>query len=144
MDGVIELQRRTHEDVNRLEMAAAAILAQEEGRLTQRERISRELTVAAILRQMSSSSLHLLHIYKDEDRARSIDIQNIKVEEGASNFGSFYVHLKDLKDNYRRSPFDRPIDDVEFEALVSSCRPTEECEFILKNFGHLYSFQSGA
>lgn len=130
MDGVIELQRRTHEDMDRLEVAAAEILAQGNQGLTQKERISRELTVSALLNQISSSAQQLLHLYKDDDKTRAQGINEISIEDGTNIFGSFYVHLKELKDDYRRSPFDRPIDDVEFDALVLSCRPSDESKFL--------------
>src|SRR5690606_34292593 len=41
-------------------------------------------------------------------------------------YSSFYSKLKAVKDFHRRVPNDRPLDQVEFEALVKAACPTHE------------------
>lgn len=122
MEGTLELQRRAHEEIDRLEQAIVNEFLVPENTL--KGRLRQELTVSALLDQISLTSAQLLSLYADEDASRQADIDAKSISQG--EFGNFYTHLKEVKDFHRRTPGDRPIDGIEFQALVHSCRLTDD------------------
>lgn len=124
MEGVIEVQRRAHEDIDRLETAIALELL--DPSLNQKSRLMQELTAAALLDQIGQTAAMCRDLYLNEDinSDRSKELYNLTVPPG--EFGGFYTRLKELKDYHRRFPTGRPVDNSEFEALLTSCRPSEE------------------
>lgn len=125
MEGVLETQRRAHEEVDRLELAVVTELL--EPAPTHRGRLMQEQTAAAMLEQLMRTAQHLRSLYQDLDNDRQREVEAITIAGAAGGeFGNFYARLKDVKDAHRRFPTDRPIDDSEFQALLSSCRPSEE------------------
>ncbi|PJF16515.1 Prp9p [Paramicrosporidium saccamoebae] len=122
MDGILDVQRREHEEVDRLEQRIVQELIDAES--TQKGRLMQERMANALFDQMQRTALHLGSLYEDVEGERQREIESITITN--NEFGDFYTRLKELKDVHRRFPSNQPIDDSEFESLVNSCRVTEE------------------
>ncbi|TPX56726.1 hypothetical protein PhCBS80983_g04335 [Powellomyces hirtus] len=109
MDSILELQRRAHEELERVEQAIV------EERVTKpkghKEKLIQDHRVNQFLERIQTRSQYLLDLYKDEDGSRKADIRAIT---GASDFTEFYARLKDIKDYHRRSP-NVPVEPMEME-----------------------------
>ncbi|KAJ3176528.1 hypothetical protein HDU87_005222 [Geranomyces variabilis] len=99
MDSILELQRRAHEELERLEEAIV------EERVTKpkghKEKLLQDHRVNALLDRIQARSQYLLSLYQDADGSRKAEIDAIT---GTSDFSEFYSRLKDVKDYHRRSP----------------------------------------
>lgn len=122
MEGVLEIQRRAHEELDELEQAIVNELI--EPAPTHKARLFQETTAANLLRQISLTAQHLDSLYEDADLERQKDIEKITIV--GDEFGNFYSQLKAVKDAHRRYPTERLVDDSEFQALLLSSRPSEQ------------------
>ena len=121
MEGILELQRRTHEIVDHLEEAVTQAMIQKPR--TQKGRLMQEHYVSSLLDQIVESSHRLEVLYADAD-GRQADMSRITPPED-DTFGSFYDHLKIIKDRHRR--LESTIEDlVEAEAIKSSARLSDD------------------
>lgn len=130
MESAVEVQRREHEEMEKLELAMVEELLQSEGQgkegmPTAKAQLAHELTASALLDQIQRTARHLLTAYEDVDGARVADIQRLTIS-GDDTLGSFYGRLKEVKDGHRRHPMDKSLDEVEFASLVASARVSEE------------------
>ncbi|KAJ3017850.1 Splicing factor 3A subunit 3 [Thoreauomyces humboldtii] len=111
MDSILEIQRRTHEEIERVEQAIV------DERVTKpkahKDRLVQDSRVNGLLERIQSRSRSLLDLYWDEDGFRKAEIATIT---GTSDFGEFYSRLKDIKDYHRKAP-NVPVEpmDVEFQ-----------------------------
>lgn len=126
MESAVEVQRREHEEMEKLELAMVEELLQSERVMpTAKARLAHELTASALLDQIQRTAQHLLTAYEDVDGARAADMQRLTIS-GDDTLGSFYGRLKEVKDSHRRHPMDKSLDEVEFASLVASARVSEE------------------
>jgi splicing factor 3A subunit 3 len=122
MEGILRVQRREHEEIDRLENTIVNVLL--DPATTHKARLMQELTAAKLLDQLTRTAQHCATLYADPQTDRDAEIERITVVN--SEFGNFYNDLKEVKDVHRRLPTDRPVDDSEFEALLYSAHTTDE------------------
>ncbi|ORX89740.1 hypothetical protein K493DRAFT_305538 [Basidiobolus meristosporus CBS 931.73] len=99
MDSILEKQRRTHEEIERLEQAIVDQFLTEA--VTHRAKLARDHKVSEYVDKITAKNGNLLKFYEDKDGARAKEIEKIS---GASEFSEFYQRLKDIKDYHRRYP----------------------------------------
>lgn len=120
MDSIFELQRRTHEEIERLEQAIV------DERMTKskthKERLIQEHRVSQLLDRIQNRSQFLLDLYRDEDGARKREIDAIT---GVSDFAEFYSRLRDIKDYHRRAP-NTAVEPMEMELQHRDLEKEEE------------------
>lgn len=121
MEGILELQRRSHEIVDHLEEAITQAMVQQPK--TQKGRLLQEHYVSSLLDQIVESSDLLESLYADSE-GRQIDLDRVTLPEGDS-FGSFYDQLKSIKDRHRR--LESTIEDlVEAESIKATARLSDD------------------
>ncbi|KAG8884070.1 hypothetical protein FRB97_005292 [Tulasnella sp. 331] len=108
MDSVIEIQRQTHEEIERLDRAAATLLSQ--APTTRRQQIKDEHKVSNILDRITSRASTLHSSYIDEDNSRHTETTLLS-EPGLNEF---YARLKRIKDYHMKYP-EQPSDPFELE-----------------------------
>ncbi|KAJ3108136.1 hypothetical protein HDU97_002048 [Phlyctochytrium planicorne] len=110
MSGVLESQRRVHEELERLE--DAMVKAFLEKPKTQKEKLLQQHRLLKILDLIQGKSQQLLDSYQDQLRNRKSEISAITAVPGQQEFSEFYARLKSTKDYHRRfnnelaEPFD--------------------------------------
>eukprot|EP01136_Pigoraptor_vietnamica_P001698 Opistho-1_new@28669 len=112
METIIEQQRRYHEELERLELAAANELAQRGKSL--KDQINTDHRVHALLERIEGRSKDLLALYEDADGLRKSEIAALSM---GGEFSEFYDRLKALKDYHRRNP-NEIAEPMEMEFLV--------------------------
>lgn len=125
MEGILELQRRTHEVVDHLEEAIVQAMLQQAK--THKGRLMQEHFVSSLLDQININAERLESFYAD-DTLRNAELETITISSGSSgssDTGNFYEQLKGIKDRHRR--LGTTIEDlVETEAIMGSARLTDE------------------
>ncbi|KAF9429836.1 hypothetical protein BGZ94_009298 [Podila epigama] len=111
MDSVLEIQRRHHEEVDRLEQAIVDQFMLNPK--THKERLLQEHTVAGYLDRISGRCKGLSVLYKDEDGSRKKEMDSMS---GANEFGEFYERLKKIKDHHRKYP-NETVEPMELEFM---------------------------
>ncbi|OCB84850.1 hypothetical protein A7U60_g8071 [Sanghuangporus baumii] len=116
MDSVIEVQRQTHEEVERLERALAQVLAKPS--TTQQGKLANEHKASQILDRIISRAHTLNNLYQDE-AARKAEIDAISGSK-ADDMSEFYSRLGKIKEFHMKYP-DQVVGGFELElaALVN-------------------------
>ncbi|KAI8816344.1 uncharacterized protein EV422DRAFT_297289 [Fimicolochytrium jonesii] len=99
MDSTLELQRRAHEEMERLEEAIVEEKVNNKAK-AHKDVLLQDHRINHYLERIQARSQQLLDLYEDKDGLRKADIQAIT---GASDFTEFYGRLRDIKDYYRRT-----------------------------------------
>ncbi|KZS97869.1 hypothetical protein SISNIDRAFT_477224 [Sistotremastrum niveocremeum HHB9708] len=110
MDSVLEVQRQTHEDVERLERALTDVLARNPS--SQKDSLANQQKAAQILDRIQARHLLLLNQYKDDARKAEIDLLSAPAQQ--DDLSDFYARLVKIKDHYRKYP-DSVVGGVEIE-----------------------------
>lgn len=122
MDSVLEVQRKAHEELDRLEAAIVNELvdAPKNVRLLSltnvanlfflfflggqhQNRIARDTRVLHLIERSQKRSVQALELSEDQSGARQEEITAIS---GPNEFAEFYKHLKIVKEYHRRFPND--------------------------------------
>jgi len=88
MDSVIEVQRQTHEEVERFERALYTLLSRNTP--THDQRLQTEHKAAQVLDRISSRLTSLNSIYEDEDRRRA-EIDLLSGPTNQNDLSEFYA-----------------------------------------------------
>ena len=99
---LLEEQRHLHEDLERLEDAAAELLLEDPPHI--RDRLARDHEIARYLLHIESQSKKLLTIYEDANGTRQEEIRNLTLGDPME---SFMKEIADIKDFHRRYPNER-------------------------------------
>ncbi|KND01586.1 SF3a splicing factor complex subunit PRP9 [Spizellomyces punctatus DAOM BR117] len=99
MNSILELQRKAHEEIERVEEATVQELLTKPK--AHKEKLVQEHRVKTFVERVQQRSQYLLDLYQDVDGSRKAEIDAIT---GASDFGEFYARLRDIKDYHRRYP----------------------------------------
>ncbi|KAG8949278.1 hypothetical protein FRC04_008880 [Tulasnella sp. 424] len=108
MDSVIEVQRQTHEEIERLERAAATLLSQP--LTTRRLQIKNEHKVGTVLDRIRDRASTLHSSYLDDDNTRHAETTSLSTPD----FTEFYARLKKIREYHLKYP-DQPADPFELE-----------------------------
>ena len=132
MDTLLDLQRQTHEEIERLERALATVLSKPQP--NQQARLTNEHKAAQILDRISSRAVALNALYSDE-QARNSEIALLSTPQSNGNGGQdelaeFYSRLVKIKDHHHKYP-DSVVGGFELElsALVDEPLVDGEDEF---------------
>lgn len=115
MDSLIEVQRQTHEEIERYERALATVLAKPS--TTQQSKLANEHKASQILDRITSRVQTLHNLYQDES-ARKAEIDAISGAK-ADDLTEFYSRLGKVKEHHIKYP-DQVVGGFELElaALV--------------------------
>lgn len=122
MDSVIEVQRRAHEEIERLEHAASQLLANHPK--THKERLANEHKVKEYVDRIVEKSKFLHETYQDVDGSRRNAIDTL---QGSGEYAEFYGRLKVVKEHHRKYP-DEAVEPMELEFAVDVNRENLEAE----------------
>jgi hypothetical protein len=123
MDSIIELQRQSHEEIERYEQALYTILSRPQN--VHQNRLQNEHKASQILDRISSRVTTLNSIYKDED-VRRTEINAISTPSQAGDLSEFYARLGKVQEHHNKYP-DTGADAIEFEiaALLDEFNPED-------------------
>ena len=115
MDSIFEVQRQTHEEIERFERALATVLSKPQQ--TQQVKLQNEHKASQILDRITSRVTTLHNLYQDEDtrKAESSSIAGSKPDD----LSEFYNRLGKIKEYHTKYP-DQVVGSFELElaALV--------------------------
>ncbi len=123
MDSIIELQRQTHEEIERYEQALYSILSRPQN--VHQNRLQNEHKASQILDRISSRVTTLNTSYQNEDRRR-IEIDAISTPSQPGDLSEFYARLGKIQEHHNKYP-DSGADNIEFEiaALLDEFNPED-------------------
>lgn len=100
MESIIEVQRQTHEEIERFERALATVLSKTQP--TQQEKLANEHKASQILDRISSRVTTLHNLYQDEvSRKEEIDsISGARVDD----LTEFYARVGKIKEYHTKYP----------------------------------------
>ncbi|VDN59138.1 unnamed protein product [Dracunculus medinensis] len=99
MDSILEVQRRLHEEKDRLVDSMTKELLYE--RKSHKEKINGDHRLKNLIDRYHEATKKLRLLYEDEEKLREKEIRAIA---GPNEFAEFYSRLKSLKDAHRRNP----------------------------------------
>jgi splicing factor 3A subunit 3 len=123
MDSIIELQRQTHEEIERYERALYTVLSRPQN--VHQGRVQNDHKASQILDRISSRNTTLNSTYQDQD-ARKVEIDSISTPNQPGDLSEFYARLGKIQDHHNKYP-DAGADGVEFEisALLDEYNPED-------------------
>lgn len=101
MDSVIEVQRQTHEEIERFERAIATILSKPQ--VSHYEKLRNEHKASQILDRVSSRVSILNNLYQDEAR-RQEEIQALSAPSQQNDLSEFYARFAKIEEHHRKYP----------------------------------------
>ncbi|KAG9099637.1 hypothetical protein FS749_000770 [Ceratobasidium sp. UAMH 11750] len=122
MDSIIEVQRNTHEEIERFERALAEVLSHPQ--VTHRTNLIAEHKASAILDRMHARMVTLNSQYMDETGPRDQELEQLSSAGAPDDLTDFYSKLKRVKD-YRHKYPDSATNgfDLELEGLLGGGAP---------------------
>ncbi len=103
MDSVIEIQRQTHEEIERFERALYTVLSRNPP--THEARLQNEHHASQMLDRISSRAVALNGLYDDEDtRKTEIDALSPQHNQPSDNLSEFYARLVKLQEHHSKYP----------------------------------------
>ena len=121
MDSTIELQRQTHEEIERFERALYTILSRPQP--SHDARLRNEHKASQILDRISSRASVLNSLYQDED-ARKIELDALSAPPQANDLSEFYSRLVKIQEHHSKYPDSIPGGfDLELAALLEEPDP---------------------
>ncbi|TDL29682.1 hypothetical protein BD410DRAFT_811243 [Rickenella mellea] len=118
MDSIIEVQRQTHEEIERFNRALATVLSKPQ--TTQQSKLANEHKASQLLDRISSRVTTLNNAYQ-EQTVRKAEIDALSAESGSDELSDFYARLGKIKEYHLKYP-DIPVGgfELELEGLVES------------------------
>jgi splicing factor 3A subunit 3 len=123
MDSIIELQRQSHQEIERYERALYTVLSRPQN--AHQARLQSEHKASQILDRISSRVSTLHSTYQNED-ARKVEIDAISTPSQPGDLSEFYARLGKIQEHHNKYP-DAGADGVEFEiaALLDDYNPED-------------------
>ena len=123
MDSVIELQRQTHEEIERYEQALYTVLSRPQN--AHQSRLQNEHKASQILDRISSRVTTLNSTYQEQD-ARRAEINAISTPNQPGDLSEFYARLGKIQEHHNKYP-DAGADGIEFDiaALLDEFNPED-------------------
>ncbi|KAJ8515225.1 hypothetical protein ONZ45_g7316 [Pleurotus djamor] len=126
MDSVIEVQRQTHEEIERLERALFTLLSRNPP--THESRLQNEHKASQVLDRITSRTVALNGLYEDE-ASRKEEIEALSTQSQQNDLSEFYSRLVKIQEHYNKYP--DPVPDgfgLEIEAFLYEPDPADEEE----------------
>ena len=111
MDSIIELQRQSHEEIERYERALYTVLSRPQN--VHQGRVQNDHKASQILDRISSRVTTLNSTYQGQD-ARKAEIDAISTPNQPGDLSEFYARLGKIQEHHNKYP-DAGADGVEFE-----------------------------
>lgn len=124
MDSIIEVQRQTHEEIERFERALAIVLSKPQ--TTQQVKLSNEHKSSQILDRIHSRVTALHNHYQDEV-SRKAEMDALSSAGKPDDLGEFYARLGKIKDYHYKYP-DVAVGSVDDEVAAFLADVPEESE----------------
>ncbi|PPR04046.1 hypothetical protein CVT24_010621 [Panaeolus cyanescens] len=116
MDSIIEIQRQTHEEIERLEQALYTLLSRPN--TDHARNLQNEHKASQILDRISARKLTLNNLYEDED-ARKKELEAISSTGNQNDLSEFYTRLVKVQEHYNKYPDAIPVGfDLEIAAFL--------------------------
>ncbi|KAI0065833.1 RNA splicing factor PRP9 [Artomyces pyxidatus] len=133
MDSIIEVQRQTHEEIERYERALYTILSRPTN--VHQTRVQNEHKASQILDRISSRVATVNNLYQDQD-ARKAEIDSLS---GTQDLSEFYSRLGKIQEHHNKYP-DAGADGFELEiaSFLDEVSPEDE-EYEEDSTGNLFS-----
>jgi splicing factor 3A subunit 3 len=127
MDSVIEVQRQTHEEIERFERGLYDLLSR--NHVSQEAKLQTEHKASQILERMSSRIVALNSSYEDQ-QTRSTEIELISAPAQQNDLSEFYSRLVKIQEHHSKYPDSVPggYFDLELAALLDEPEPDDEEE----------------
>ncbi|KAL5636706.1 hypothetical protein ACGC1H_000615 [Rhizoctonia solani] len=138
MDSIIEVQRNTHEEIERFERALADILSRPQ--VTHKTNLVAEHKASAILERMHARMVTLNSLYMDESGPRNQELEQLSSASAPDDLNDFYAKLKKVKDHHHKYP-DSATNGfaLELDTLIEGAVPGSEGGEIDDSFSRLFS-----
>ncbi|KAJ7228452.1 hypothetical protein GGX14DRAFT_612933 [Mycena pura] len=101
MDSIFEVQRQTHEEIERFERAIYTLLSRNTP--SHELRLQTEHRASQILDRISSRAVTLSSIYEDEDRRR-VEIDALSAPSQQNDLSEFYARLVKIQEHHAKYP----------------------------------------
>ncbi|KAJ7639013.1 hypothetical protein FB45DRAFT_418383 [Roridomyces roridus] len=126
MDSVIEVQRQTHEEIERFERALYTLLSRNPP--SHDLRLQTEHKASQMLDRITSRVISLDSIYADEDRRRA-EIDLLSAPSQQNDLSEFYARLVKIQEHHAKYPDSVPGGfDLELATLLEGADVDEEVE----------------
>lgn len=127
MDSIIEIQRQTHEEIERFERALYTLLSRPNS--THERNLQNEHKASQILDRISSRVTDLNGLYQDED-ARKAELDVLSAPTQQNDLSEFYSRLVKIQEHYNKYPDALPVGfDLEIAAFLDEPGQDGEEEF---------------
>jgi splicing factor 3A subunit 3 len=127
MDSHLEIQRQTHEEVERFERALYTLLSRPQS--THESRLQTEHKAAQVLDRISARVVALNGLYVDEE-SRKRELDAISATAVPNDLSEFYNRLGKIQQHYQKYPDSLPGGvNLEVDAILAEPDPEEEEEF---------------
>jgi splicing factor 3A subunit 3 len=124
MDSLIEVQRQTHEEIERFERALHTILSHNYA--SQESKLQSEHRASQILDRISARATSLSNTYADEE-ARKAEITLLSAPGGnQDDLAEFYARLVKIQDHYHKYPDSVPGGGFELELAAFLDAPEQD------------------
>ena len=101
MDSVIEVQRQTHEDIERFERALYTLLSRPQA--THSHNLQNEHKASQILDRLFSRIVTLNDLYHDDD-ARKTELDTLSAQSHQNDLSEFYERLNKIQEHHNKYP----------------------------------------
>ena len=106
MDSIIEIQRQTHEDIERFHRALYTLLSRPQ--VTHSHNLQNEHKASQILDRLFSRIATLKDLYHDED-ARKVELDALSAPSHQNDLSEFYGRLNKIQDHHNKYPDTVPL-----------------------------------
>lgn len=101
MDSTIEIQRQTHEDIERFHRALYTLLSRQQA--THIQNLRNEHKASQVLDRLFSRIVTLNDLYNDQD-ARNAELDSLSTQSHQNDLSEFYARLNKIQDYHNRYP----------------------------------------
>jgi splicing factor 3A subunit 3 len=127
MDSIIEVQRQTHEEIERFERVLYTLLSKHQP--THEDKVRSEHKASQILDRASSRISALNNLYEDDD-ARKAEVNALSTPAQQNDLSEFYSRLVKIQEHHSKYPDSVPGGfELELEALLEDGEPDGEEEY---------------
>ncbi|KAL0949309.1 hypothetical protein HGRIS_009385 [Hohenbuehelia grisea] len=124
MDSIIEVQRQTHEEIERFERALYTLLSRKSA--NHDSKLQNEHKASQVLDRITARTVSLNNLYRDED-ARKAEIDSLSTASDPNDLSEFYSRLVKIQEHHAKYP-DAVPDGFDLEIAVFLDEPGQEVE----------------